>query len=75
MANTPPTRAQRDANLDALEKAVNEWAESEKTRLENEVKFMRAVLQGRGVSEAGSANLALGALEVAGEINDFLVGA
>jgi hypothetical protein len=54
----PPTKADRDANLDALQAAVDEWGEKERNRLENEVKFMRAVLKGRtGSEEAGTEAL------------------
>ena len=47
MARKPPSKDERDSNLDALKEAVDEWADKEKTRLENEVFFMRAVLDGR----------------------------
>jgi hypothetical protein len=58
MAKAPPTREERDANLDALTSAVKEWGDKETARLENEVKFMRAVLKGRiGSEKAGTANL------------------
>jgi hypothetical protein len=58
MAKLPPTKAKRDANLDTLKSAVKEWGAKEKTRLENEVKFMRAVLKGRtGSEKAGTKNL------------------
>lgn len=58
MAKLPPTKAARDANLDMLKTAVKTWGEKEKTRLENEVKFMRAVLKGRtGSEKAGTQNL------------------
>jgi len=74
MANSPPTKDERDANLDALKSAVDEWADTETTRLENEVQFMRAVLKGRGAEDAATKNLAAGALKAVGEIDDFLVG-
>ena len=73
MAKLPPTKAARDANLDALQTAVNQWAETEKTRLENEVKFMRAVLQGRGATNVGSQNLAATSVLLQTEIDDFIV--
>jgi hypothetical protein len=58
MAKRPPTKNERDANLDSLKSAVKEWGDKEKARLENEVKFMRAVLKGRtGSEEAGTQNL------------------
>lgn len=58
MAKLPPTKVERDANLDSLKTAVKTWGDKEKTRLENEVKFMRAVLKGRtGSEKAGTQNL------------------
>lgn len=58
MSKLPPTKADRDANLDALKSAVKEWGDKEKKRLENEVKFVRAVLKGRtGSEKAGTQNL------------------
>lgn len=74
MAAQPPTKAERDANLEELRTAVNEWAESEKTRLENETFFMRAVLQGRGATNLGSKNLAAVSAVLQAEINEFLIG-
>lgn len=74
MAAQPPTKAERDANLDALKEAVDEWAESEKARLENETFFMRAVLQERGATDLGSKNLAAVSAVLQAEINEFLIG-
>ena len=74
MAAQPPTKAERDANLDKLKIAVDEWAESEKVRLENETFFMRSVLQGRGASDLGTKNLATASRLLQTEINEFLVG-
>lgn len=74
MATKPPTEAERNANLDALQSAIDEWAESEKNRLENEVKFMRSVLQGRGASDTGTKNLATTSDLLVAEVNEFLIG-
>ena len=74
MAKTPPTVDERDANLDALKKAADEWFEVEKKRLENETKFMRSVLQGRGASDAGTLNLATESALLQSEVDDFIVG-
>jgi len=73
MAVQPPTKDERDANLEALKKAVDEWAEVEIRRLENETTFLRAVLQGRGASDLGTKNLALASRLLQTEINQFLV--
>ncbi len=73
MATSPPTKDERDANLDALQTSLDEWADSEKTRLENEVKFMRSVLKGRTGSEtAGTLNLASAGDVIVAEIENFL---
>jgi hypothetical protein len=72
MAKTVPTRTERDANLDSLKSAVDEWSKTEMGRLENEVKFMRSVLQGRAASDAGTKNLAAVAELVQVEIDEFV---
>lgn len=73
MAKLPPTKTQRDANLDTLKTAVNTWGEKEKARLENEVKFMRAVLKGRtGSEKAGTQNLNTLQQILELEIEDFI---
>lgn len=74
MAKAPPDIAQRDANLDELRSKVKEWADKEKERLDNENKFMRSVLKGRGVSDPKVLNLNEAVLATADEINDFLTG-
>lgn len=69
----PPTKTERDAHLDALQSAVDEWGEKEKSRLENEVKFMRAVLKGRtGSEEAGTQALDSASALLQAEIDDFI---
>lgn len=73
MAKLPPTKAARDANLDSLKSAVKEWGTKEKTRLENEVKFLRAVLKGRtGSEKAGTQNLDALQEVLRLEIEDFI---
>jgi hypothetical protein len=72
MATKPPTKDERDANLDALQESVNEWVDGEKTRLENEVAFMRKVLKGRGATDASSQNLSSAENLVVAEIDAFL---
>ena len=72
MAKTPPTETDRNAHLDALKTAVDEWAETEKTRLDNEVMFLKAVLKGRKASNTGTKNLATSSTLLQSEINDFL---
>jgi hypothetical protein len=73
MARLPPTKADRDANLDSLKSAVKSWGDKEKTRLENEVKFMRAVLKGRtGSEKAGTQNLDTLQKILELEVEDFI---
>jgi len=68
----PPSKEARDANLDKLQQAVNEWAQKEVTRLENETQFLRAVLAGRGAQGAASGNLATSSSLVFAEVDEFL---
>ena len=73
MAVSPPTKTQRDSNLDALQEAVDRWAEIEQTRLENEVQFLRAVQEGRGAKDAATRNLSAVETIVVAEIDSFIV--
>jgi hypothetical protein len=73
MARKPPTKADRDANLDALSNAVKKWGDQEKARLENEVKFLRAVLKGRtGSEKAGTQNLEALSSLLQAEVSEFI---
>lgn len=74
MSVLPPSKEERDQNLDDLAKAVKEYADEEVKRLDNEVKFMKKVLEGRGVSNAAAKNLDELTKIVAVEINAFLSG-
>ena len=73
MGAQPPSRAERDVNLDALKIAVDQWSRIEQTRLENEVKFMRSVLEGRASNRTGSLNLAVASSLLQTEIDQFIV--
>ena len=69
----PPTKDERDERLDALQTAVDDWGKTEQDRLENEVKFMRAVLLGRtGSEKAGTSALDKASSLLQSEINDFI---
>ena len=74
MTKRAPKDDSRNANLDALKKAVDQWAETETTRLDNEVTFLRAVLEGRKASDVGTKNLATTSSLLQSEINEFLAG-
>lgn len=65
--------AQRNANLDALKKAVEEWANQEKSRLENESLFIKSVLQGRGADAVAITNLSEASVALGDEISRFLL--
>lgn len=69
----PPTRDERDENLDSLQEAVDDWGKREQDRLENEVKFMRATLKGRtGSEQAGTEALDAASDLLQTEIDDFI---
>lgn len=73
MASRPPTKDARDKNLSDLEKAVSKWGEVVQTRLENEVSFMRSVLEGRtGSKKAGTVTLDSASKLLQEEIDNFI---
>jgi len=72
MANQPPDKAARDKNLDALQSAVDGWADKEIKRLDSESKFLRAVVKDRGSKSAGTKNMTQAALKTITEIDNFL---
>lgn len=63
---------ERNANLDTLETVASEWIDKEVARIENETKFMRTVLCGRGASNAAVTNLEAASKLVQAEITSFL---
>lgn len=74
MAKSVPDKTARDANLDALRTAVDEWVDKEVTRLDNEVAFMRDVIKGRGAKEASMKNLTAATKVAVSDIQAFLTG-
>ena len=72
MATTPPTKSARDKNLTDLKLAATTWFDKEMRRLDNESKFLRAVLIGRGINESVIQNLTALHPVVVSEITDFL---
>lgn len=69
------TKEERDARLDELKDAVTEWADKEKERLEDEVEFLKSVLQGRtGSGRLANENVSDSSAIVVDEINQFLRG-
>ena len=73
MTTRVPTKIERNANLDLLKVAADQWVQFEQLRLENEVKFMRSVLLGRAAQETGSKNLASASSLLQVEIDQFIV--
>jgi hypothetical protein len=73
MATLPPDKTSRDANLNALLAAVQEWGQKEKTRLDNETLFLRSVLTGRGATAAGDANLEQAVSALKEEIDQYVL--
>lgn len=72
MADLVPDKATRDANLDALVEAANEFFEQEKTRLDSESKFLRSVLKKRGADQVAALNLRESVLSMQDEIANYL---
>ena len=69
------SQAERNARLDALKKAVVEYADRQKARLQKQVKRNQQKLDGRGGSD-GLAHSSVQASEelVVDEISTFLTG-
>lgn len=69
------TTAARNARLDALKKATQEWADQQKKRLKDQVALSKRILKGRTGSErlAQSSVQAVSDL-VVDQINQFLTG-
>ena len=65
----------RDKRLDALDKAVKEWAEKEKKRLEGDVTFLKSVVKGRtGAGQLSNQGVSDSKDLLAGSIREFLEG-
>lgn len=67
------TKAERDANLDALKTAAADWASKESVRIEKETKFLRSVRLGIGADNAATLNLFTALPELGDEIDRFLL--
>ena len=69
------SKENRDARLEALATAVREWGEKERTRLEDEVVFLKSVLRNRsGASKLASKNVEDAEFYLIDKINKFLEG-
>ena len=68
-------QADRDKRLDELKKATTDWADKETKRLNDEVTFLKSVLQGRtGAGRLTNQNVADASKLVVDEISQFLTG-
>lgn len=66
---------ERDARLDALKKATDEWADKEIKRLEDEATFLKSILKGRtGAGRLTNQNVSDSSKLVVDEISQFLEG-
>ncbi len=66
---------ERDARLDRLQEAFDEWYDSERQRLEDEATFLKSVLRGRTGSERLSReNTTEAEVLVVNDITSFLTG-
>lgn len=72
---TEQQKQDRDARLDRLQQALNEWHEEEVARLENEAEFLKSVLRGRtGSDRLSRSNTAEAEVLVVDDITSFLAG-
>lgn len=68
-------KERRDALLDELKQAVDDWANAEEQKTNDEIDFMKSVLRGRTGSERLSrSNTAEARLLVIDDIDSFLTG-
>lgn len=72
MAGSTPTREERDANLDALQTALDSWYDKEKERLETEVQFLKDVREGRETTNVEALNLSTVTELAVAEVKAFL---
>lgn len=69
------TKAERDARLDALDRAVDEWGERETKRLGDEVTFLKSVIKGRtGAGQLADQGVADASNLLVQKIGQFLEG-
>jgi hypothetical protein len=72
---TQVDKERRDQLLDDLKAALDEWAEAEEQRIEDEVAFVKSVLRGRTGSERlARANTREAEVLVVDDITSFLAG-
>jgi hypothetical protein len=65
----------RNEILDELKEALDEWADQEEEKVQNEIDFMKSVLRGRTGSERlARSNTAEARVLVIDDIQSFLTG-
>jgi hypothetical protein len=80
MADSKPSKQddqtiERNKRLDALNTAVTEWGEKEKKRLEDEVKFLKSVLNSRtGAGQLANQGVEDAKALLVDKIGQFLEG-
>jgi hypothetical protein len=67
-----PTKADRDARLDALAAAAKAWFKEEKARLNSETQFLQQILQARGANDAAALNLSESVSELEDEVSAYI---
>ena len=69
------SKEERDARLDSLKQAVNEWADSETKRLTAESSLLKKILKGREGSERlNNASVESASDLLVDELSQFLTG-
>lgn len=75
MATNDPRTQRRDQILDEVKAAADSWFGEEKKRIDDEVTFLKSVLQGRtGSSRLARSNTAQASFLVVDDITSFLAG-
>ena len=73
--STEKRKQDRDARLDALKEATDEWADKEIKRYEDEAEFLKSILKGRtGAGRLANQNVADSSKLVVDGISQFLEG-
>lgn len=69
-------RNRRDALLDDLQQAFEQWHQNETKRVDREIRYLKSVLRGRtGSDRLGSANAEEASRIVQTDLDSFLTGA
>lgn len=70
-----PAKTNRDALLDELSAAMDDWYGKETTDIQNEENFVKSVIQARSAgATAAAANVSVARVLVIDDITSFLAG-